>query len=257
MATFCEVKNRSGPANERSSYIEAAGKASCSLYAQDGRHSAPCIHILGSSIYLTIFDHGGSLSTTGFNIHTKPDVLLRILVGVSAGTLNTLGFDTSIEWYTIFQDGNQEDIKQVTIERNGQPSFTIELTRVLFISDNLHGRGTTVWEGMVLKPGTPGKPAEMTEKARRSGRVVVKDSWIDPLRKYTEGMILTILHENLIEGVPKLIHKQQVKAAHPSSRANKTVMVNNSTHTIRSMVDQYLYHLRVLSRVVTKPASWC
>ena len=169
------------------------------------------------------------------------------------GTLNALSFDTSIEWHTIFQDGNQEDIKQVTIERNGQPSFMIELTRVLFISDNLHGRGTTVWEGVILKPGTPGKPAEMTEKAKLSERVVVKDSWIDPLWKYMEGMILTILHEKLIEGVPKLIHEQQVKAAHPSSCTNKTIMVNNSTHTICSTVDQYLYHLHVLSRIVTKP----
>ena len=154
-----------------------------------------------------------------------------------------------------FSRWKSENVKQVTIERNGQPSFTIELTRVLFISDNLHGRGTTVWEGMVLKPGTPGKPAEMTEKARWSGRVVVKDSWIDPLWKYTEGMILTILYKNLIEGVLKLIHEQQVKAAHPSSHANKMVMVNNSTHTICSMVDQYLYHLRILSHVVTKPVG--
>ena len=97
VATFCKVKNRGGPANERSSYIEAAGKASCLLYAQDGHHSAPCIHILSSSMYLTIFDRGRSLSTAGFDIHTKPDVFLHILVGVSMGTLRACSQTKSVQ----------------------------------------------------------------------------------------------------------------------------------------------------------------
>ena len=104
-----------------------------------------------------------------------------------------------------------------------------------------------------MKPGIPGKAAEMSERAKRSERVVVKDSWIDPLRKYTEGMILTMLQKERIEGVPILIHEQQVKAAHPSSRPSKIIMANNSTHTIRSVVNQPSYYLRVLSHIVTKP----
>ena len=257
LISFCEVKNRCTPVNERKSYVEAAGKASCLLYAQDGRHLAPCIRILGSSIYLTIFDRGGSLSTAGFDIHSHPEVFLRILIGVSAAPLSTLGFDASIKWRTIFRDGRRHNIKQVDIERNGCPPCTIELTKVLFISDNLHGRGTTVWEGELLKPVSTDKDkaTRVPKKSKQSETVAMKDSWINPLRTYTEGMILAILNEKRVEGVPILIHEQQVKAVHPSSRANETIMANGSTHTIRSAVKAYSYYLRILSRIVTKPVG--
>lgn len=254
LVTFCEVKNRGGAANERASFIEAAGKASCLLYAQDGRHSAPCIRILGPSIYLTLFDRGGSLSTAAFNIHHHPKMFLRILIGVSAGPLSTLGFDTSIQWRTVCRDGKQHNVKQVVIARNGHPSCTIELTKVLFISDNLHGRGTTVWEGVLLDPlGSVGEQKKTKLGVRQGETVVVKDSWIDPLRKYTEGMILSMLNEKCIEGVPTFIHEQQVETPHPCSRPNKIVTVNSSTHTIHSAVTDHYYYLRVLSRIVTTP----
>jgi len=79
LATFAEVKNHGSKANEKLSYIEVAGKASCLLYAQDGHHAAPCIRILGSEIFLTIFDSGGSLTTCGYDIHRSPQSFLRIL----------------------------------------------------------------------------------------------------------------------------------------------------------------------------------
>ena len=132
-----------------------------------------------------IFDRGGSLSTAGFDIHRHPDVFLHILISVSSGPLSTLGFDTSIQWRTVCCDGKQHNVKQVVITRNGQPSCMIELTRVLFISDNLHGRGTTVWEGVLLEPlastGEGGEQKRSKLKAGQEETVVVKDSWIDPL----------------------------------------------------------------------------
>ncbi|KAI6016826.1 hypothetical protein PISMIDRAFT_15760 [Pisolithus microcarpus 441] len=64
--------------------------------------------------------------------------------------------------------------------------------------------------------------------------IVVKDSWIDPLWKFTEGSILTKLNSAGVEGVPKLIHKQQVQAPYPSNPNLK-------------------YHIHVLSHLLTKP----
>ncbi|KIM55158.1 hypothetical protein SCLCIDRAFT_135289 [Scleroderma citrinum Foug A] len=72
IAMFAEVKNHAGKPNEKTLYIEVAGKASCLLYAQGGRHATFCIHILGSEIFFTIFDHGRSLSTCSYNIHQCP-----------------------------------------------------------------------------------------------------------------------------------------------------------------------------------------
>ncbi|KAL4063505.1 hypothetical protein V8B97DRAFT_2026409 [Scleroderma yunnanense] len=79
-----KVKNHTGKPNEKSSYIEVARKASCLLYTQDGCHFASCIHILNSQIYLTIFDHGGSLSTCGYNINLCSCSFLHILSSMMA-----------------------------------------------------------------------------------------------------------------------------------------------------------------------------
>ncbi|KAI5984419.1 hypothetical protein EDD15DRAFT_2375238 [Pisolithus albus] len=168
LAAFAEVKNRGGKANEKSSYIETAGKASCLLYAQDGRHVALCFRILGSSIHLTIFDRGGSLSTCGYDINSEPRDFVRILIGVTSAPHEILGFDTSIAW-------EQQ-------QRNWQ------------------------------------------------------DSWI--------------------EGVPTLVHEQQVKAPCLSAVANPPA--NHSTHFLRAGLSQFKtspYYLRVLSRIITQPVG--
>ena len=165
LATFAEVKNRDGKDNEKSSYIETASKASCLLYAQDGRHAVPCIRILGSRIYFTIFDCGGSLSTCSYDIHRCPRDFLHILISVTSASLHILGFNISIHWRQKQRDGNSIDpVKEVKIQVDATTEYTIKLTKVLFISDNLFGRGMTVWGG-----------------STEIGEVVVKDSWIDPL----------------------------------------------------------------------------
>ena len=83
----------------------------------------------------------------------------------------------------------------------------------------------------------------------------MKDSWINPLRKYTEGMILSILNEKRIEGVPRFLYEQQVETSHPKSRPNNITMVNNSTHILHSAVAHHPYYLRVLSHIVTAPVG--
>ena len=242
LATFAEVKNWDGKDNEKSLYIETAGKASCLLYAQDGRHAIPCIRVLGSRIYFMIFDRGGSLSTCGYDIHRCPHNFLRILISVTSASLHILGFNISIHWQQKQCDSNSVDpVKEVKIQVDATTEYTIELMKVLFISDNLFGRGTTVWGG-----------------STEIGEVVVKDSWIDPLRKYTEGFILWVLNTHKIEGVPTLIHKQQVKAPYPSTV--KDLPVNSSTHFIRSDLAhaQYKtsnYYLQILSCLVTQPVG--
>lgn len=244
LATFAEVKMQGGKDNEKLSYIETADKASCMLYAQDGRHAAPCIRILGSKIYFMIFDRGGSLSTCGYDIHQHPDKFLRILIGLTSAPHNILGFDISIKWGQKYRDGKLVEIKELTVEVDAI-THTIEFTKVLFIADNLFGRGTTVWEGAMSKEGGVGVR-----------QVAVKDSWIDPLRKYTEGKILSILNAHKIEGVPTLVHEQQVQTPYPSSIPD--IMVNSSTHFLRTLLSQRktgFYHLRVLSRIITQPVG--
>ncbi|KAI6010125.1 hypothetical protein EDC04DRAFT_2906180 [Pisolithus marmoratus] len=247
LTTFAKVKNCMGKDNEKSSYIEMAGKASCLLYAQDSCHAAPCLHILGSQIYLMVFDWGTSLSTCGYDMHHYPCEFLCILIGVMSAPCNILRFDISINWgKRSCPDGKVVDVKELKIEMDAT-TCTIELTRVLFISDNLFSWGTTVWEGMMKARGTSGMQAR---------KVAVKDSWIDPLQKYTEGKILSILNVCKIEGVPMLVHEEQVKA--PYLSVVDCLWVNGSTHFPQAYLAHYKtnsYYLRILSHIITHPVG--
>ena len=118
----------------------------------------------------------------------------------------------------------------------------VVMDSLLFISDTLHGRGTTVWAVLMHSPNL--KPPHW---------IVVKDSWIDPLRKYTEGRILAKLNKAGVKGVPKLIHEQQVQGPHPSHPDSK---VNQSTHFFRMLLSHIKvssYHVHVLSWLLTEP----
>ncbi|KAG6371473.1 hypothetical protein JVT61DRAFT_9503 [Boletus reticuloceps] len=125
------------------------------------------------------------------------------------------------------------------VDKHGK-GCKISLRSILAISDSLLGPGTTVWEGEV-------------DSSPVNERVVVKDTWIDPLRKYTEGMILHILEQHGIEGVPTLVSEQQVKTPHRDPEYSH-IMVNQSTHFLLSALPRdSTFRLRVLSRLVSQP----
>ncbi|KAI5982433.1 hypothetical protein EDD15DRAFT_2180884 [Pisolithus albus] len=234
-----ELKNRYGTDNVRASFIELAGKVVFQLENQDGRYATPGLQILGDHIILTLFDRGGSISTHPLHIHQRPEAFLRVLLGITFGDAVVLGFDTTISPV-------EEGKKKIQIIRDGKECFIL-VDQLLFISGSLHGRGTTVWSGVVTQADFP----ELEE----GQKVVIKDSFVDPLRRYTEGKILKILEDNEIKGVPRLLHEQQVQASHP---LDSDLQLNQSTHILRSLIKDPLpadckYHLRVLSRLVSTP----
>ncbi|KIM51468.1 hypothetical protein SCLCIDRAFT_33424 [Scleroderma citrinum Foug A] len=67
------------------------------------------------------------------------------------------------------------------------------------------------------------------ELGPRKKLILVKDSWINPVWKYMEGRILSILNKHGIKGVPTLIHEQQIKGGK--------------------------YFLQVLSHIITQPVG--
>ena len=233
------MKIRSTMNTMKKLYIEVAGKTTLLLYAQDGRHSAPCLRILGQSIILTFFDRGGSLSTSTIDINKQPEEFLRILVGLSCARRDYLRFDETILWE---KDGRKRVL--VAWYRDPVEGGEVVLDKIIFISDALHGCGTTVWAGLLYPPSS--------QPQQEPRWIVVKDSWIDPLRKFTEGSILARLNEAGIRGVPKLLHEQQVTRPHPT---HPNIQVNQSTHFLRSLLSDVNitnYHARVLSRLLTE-----
>ena len=98
VSVFREMKKKNNMNNLMKSFIEVAGKIAFLLYAQDSRHAAPSIQILGEDIVLTIFDRGGSLSTAPFSIHEDPEFFLQLLVSLSTSPLHKIRFDESVIW---------------------------------------------------------------------------------------------------------------------------------------------------------------
>ncbi|KAI6026899.1 hypothetical protein PISMIDRAFT_109164 [Pisolithus microcarpus 441] len=227
----------------KKSFIEAAGKATLLLYAQDRRHSVPCLQILDKYIVLSFFDRGGSLSTATFDIHENPDIFLHILLSVSTALIANIGFDKTVFW-------DDKSRKRVLVawngsstEDNGEGNSAVFLDQLIFISDALHGCGTTVWAGSTKDPTSQTSWQQ----------VIVKDSWIDPLQRFTEGCLLARLNDAGVKGVPRLIHKQQVQGPHPSHGG---VKINMSTHLLRKLLlqlDNRQYQLHVLSHLLMEP----
>ncbi|KAF9235102.1 hypothetical protein BU15DRAFT_78334 [Melanogaster broomeanus] len=260
---FGEVKSKKDSKTLKSSYIEAAGKAAFILYAQDGRHAVLCVRILGTHIFFDIFDRGGSISTAGFDIHDHPEVLLHILLGLATASKLHVGFDSSIHVDSSVQHDWQTQRKRMTILRDGV-KISVVLDYLIFITDGLHGCGTTVWKARMDSDVDPKGKSVGQKRGRSEGSgkdVVVKDCWIDPLRKYTEGMILNMLNKAGMNGVPKLISEEQVTINHPSPTNH--AIVNNSTHLLCTLplqqqcpIGDLFYYLRVHSRLVMEPVGY-
>lgn len=230
-----EVKKTNNDESRKESYVEVAGKVAFLLEAQDGRYATYGIRILGSTVILTLFDRGGSISTCPLDIHKFPREFLRILFGVTFADATLLGFDSTISFTP------QNSQKVIRIVKQGK-QHQVLVDTLLFFTGSLHSRGTTVWSGKVTFD-------QETEE------VVVKDSWVDPLRRYTEGRILKMLEKAGVKGVPLLVHEQQVQTEHLVTRE----LLNNSTHFFRSLIDcspRPSYYLRVMSRLVSKPRGY-
>ena len=227
-----EVKKRNSKDNEKVSYLELAGKVNFLLEAQDGRYAAPGIQLLGWEIILTLFNQGGSVSTHPLNINQFPEEFLRILLGITFADGIILSFNHTISPV-------KDDQKQIQISLPDQ-DYIVFIDMLLFSSGSLHGRGTTVWCSKVTICKQPEE------------EVVLKDSWVDPLRQFSEGRILKMLGEAGVKGIPVLVHEQQVQMQHPITGQ----FLNQSTHILRSLVtvdSRALYYLHVLSCLVSKP----
>ncbi|KAI6023291.1 hypothetical protein EDC04DRAFT_2606791 [Pisolithus marmoratus] len=179
-----EVKIKNSSDNIKASFIELTGKVIFQLKNQDSQYAMPGLQILGNHIVLTLFDWGGSISTHPLNIHKHPRAFLHILMGITFGDGVVLGFDSTI---SPIKGGR----KKIQIIKNGQEYF-IAVSELLFISGLLHGQGMTVWSSVITLDDFPG--------LAEGQKVVVKDSFVDPLQQYTQGKILKILEESEIEG---------------------------------------------------------
>ncbi|KAI6161678.1 hypothetical protein EDD17DRAFT_1758519 [Pisolithus thermaeus] len=142
-----ELKNRYSTDNTRASFTKLTRKVVFQLENQDGQYAMPGLQILGDHIILALFDWGGSISTHPLHIHQYPEAFLHVLLGITFSDAVVLGFDTMISPI-------EEGKKKVQIIRDGKECF-VWVNQLLFISGLLHGRGTTVWSGVVTQANFP------------------------------------------------------------------------------------------------------
>ncbi|KAJ7454763.1 hypothetical protein FB451DRAFT_653075 [Mycena latifolia] len=172
--------------------------ASDAFFNQDDRRFQVGLTIASRTVRLVLIDHCGVIAAESFNVHERPDLLVRAVAGLMLSTRPTIGFDTTI---TTLKNGQRQI-------RVGQDVYDI-LAR-LSISHDVRGKATVCWH------------------ARRNGTdFVIKDNWTDPACKVSEADILEIAKD--IPGVTKLIALETVMIdrAEDSTAALRSVISDN------------------------------
>ncbi|KAJ7130173.1 hypothetical protein C8R44DRAFT_978331 [Mycena epipterygia] len=190
-----ELKSKENPKYWNETLTQLLNGAYLMFSSQDNRRFIISLSFMGENVRLFIFDRAGLITTFPFNLHTDPESFVRVL-----GTMMfsddpaVLGYDTSIVTIPSGRFIEVDGIKYAIVE-------------TLFISDVIRGRGTVCW------------------RARHDGQdFVIKDTWADDSRPYTEAEILQ--KADCVEGVPRVVADVIVKING----------VEGSTDTLRSLI---------------------
>jgi hypothetical protein len=167
-----------------------AGKTSIIFASQDNREFVLSVGFQGEMMFLYRIDRGGAISSLSIQIQgheSQWKLFLRTIVSLAIGDPEVIGYDTSIgmvpvkkgdpcrvmslQYYPLHMDSS-----------SWKRDPTLEIISTIFIGDGLVGRGTCVFR---------------TRDSISKEPFIIKDTWHDPRRSFTEGQIL-----QLIDGIP-------------------------------------------------------
>jgi len=169
LRSTCQVK--CSPTHQLKSRGELAQDAYFIFSAQCNRRFVLGISLCGLEAGLSYFDRAGALHSILFPIDQTPLLFIRLVVGLSLGRDDMIGYDTTIS------DG---PLRHIKVE-----DTYYQIVETLFISDMIRGRGTICY------------------RASRDGKdFVIKDIWANVNNQPTEVEILKRIAENGIQGVP-------------------------------------------------------
>lgn len=147
--------------------------------------------ITESRVRLLHYDRSGAYITPFFDIHRDPQILIRLICGLSSTDESVLGFDTSISWQVDDTTGARTSGTVVTVDGGGSPtSYDIDISVSPYARPSISGRGTTCW---------------VATHRETKQRVLVKDAWRDA-SKNCEGDYLAAARG--VDGVVQLISFQ-------------------------------------------------
>ncbi|KAJ7883300.1 hypothetical protein B0H13DRAFT_1721285 [Mycena leptocephala] len=216
-----ELKSSDSSVNQKLVLAQLLNGAYLIFSNQDNRRFVISIAFMADDIRLFIFDRAGLVTTAPFNLHEDPKSFVRVFATLMfTNDRAVLGYDTSI----IATDAGR------FVEVGG---VTYRLVKRLFISDVIRGRGTVCWH------------------ARHDGQdFVIKDTWTDASRPYTEAEIL--LKAKDIEGVPKVVAETIVKVNGVDGRthnlrSNITPTTSGKLHEKCSNIEKRIHRRLVLT----------
>lgn len=154
------------PADAPAGHRQLDGGARVTFKEQPNRRSVISVLLAGDEMTFCVFDRSGKVSSPPFNIHKRPDLFLRVIVGLCYVDNDTLGFDQSINL-----EGPRENW---TVEVEGA-KYPIQ--DIVYTEGVIRGRGTACYE-VRLEDGSS---------------ALVKDNWVDMARVEREAEILKSL----------------------------------------------------------------
>ncbi|KAH8115425.1 hypothetical protein DFH11DRAFT_1877157 [Phellopilus nigrolimitatus] len=184
--------------NSRAEAHKQIRQHACMIFKnQPGRRFVSSATLLDEQMVFILHDRIGELASEEFNIHEKPEKLVRIVVGFAFCTEKNLGYDPS--YY--MRDG------EIFIRLDGQE---YQVVRDIYADSSIYGRGTIVRE--LCPVHDSGAPVVAGHKlVGRKGNCVLKDVWVDKSRKGKEWDLLEDLEKKNFEGVVRMKSHEEVK----------------------------------------------
>ncbi|TGZ79883.1 hypothetical protein EX30DRAFT_349851 [Ascodesmis nigricans] len=169
---------------------------------QPGRRYVHAFSLCESLLRCFLFDRSGVVASEHFNIHSKPELVVRVFAAYLYGSPDWTGFDPTIQ----VTDNNQHPrTYDPTAQDRGDPFITFEVDsnktqlyldpEPLFLQPTIASRGSVCWR------------ARRADSDRGGWEFVVKDQWRNKEREH-EGVLLKRLEG--VEGVAQRVHHEDV-----------------------------------------------
>jgi len=144
---------------------------------------------------IVLFDRGGSIVCSPFNIHNEPDTFARFVLGFLCAAPPHLGYNPSV------QAGATRNLMFRHLQ--------LHIKFTPFISVQIHGHGMVIW---LAEVGPQSDLANIRPEIglKDGDPVVIKTTWVDNSSAVTEGIILSLLAGKGVQGAPVLIYEDSV-----------------------------------------------
>lgn len=166
------------------------------------------------------FDRSGVQYSRLFNIHRKPEIFIRLILGLFTSQERLLGLDDSVQW-TTSPDGTKASGFVRTVGPN-TVATTYELVtgESPLVRGNLLGRGTTCW----------------TVKNDRGERLIIKDYWVADSPDESRPSEFDLLEEAKgLHGVCEMVSYEDNRAQTRDFRGDTSTFTQSSFQNRRNI----------------------